>query len=145
MVVVAGCVIVRDNKILMVKEAQKKCYGQWNYPAGHVDEFEKITDAAIREVFEETGCKVKLKGVLPIVSLDLEKETHILVRFMADILEENIKFDKDEILEVKWIDIEEIKNMTEKELRGYEANLKVIEDIEKNRIYPLEIFDNTKY
>jgi ADP-ribose pyrophosphatase YjhB (NUDIX family) len=145
MKVISGCVIIRDNKILMVKEAKKKCYGQWNYPAGHVDEFEKITDAAIREVFEETGCKVKLKGVLPIVSLDLEKETHILVRFMADILEENIKFDKDEILEVKWIDIEEIKNMTEKELRGYEANLKVIEDIEKNRIYPLEIFDNTKY
>ena len=123
MKVISGCVIIRDNKILMVKEAKKKCYGQWNYPAGHVDEFEKITDAAIREVFEETGCKVKLKGVLPIVSLDLEKETHILVRFMADILEENIKFDKDEILEVKWIDIEEIKNMTEKELRGYEANL----------------------
>jgi ADP-ribose pyrophosphatase YjhB (NUDIX family) len=145
MKVISGCVIIRDNKILMVKEAKKKCYGQWNYPAGHVDEFEKITDAAIREVFEETGCKVKLKGVLPIVSLDLEKETHILVRFMADILEKNIKFDKDEILEVKWIDIEEIKNMTEKELRGYEANLKVIEDIEKNRIYPLEIFDNTKY
>ena len=48
---------------------------------------------------------------------------------MRDILEENIKFDKDEILEVKWIDIEEIKNMTEKELRGYEAKLKVIEDI----------------
>lgn len=145
MKVISGCVIIKDNKILMVKEAKKKCYGQWNYPAGHVDEFEKITDAAIREVFEETGCKVKLKGVLPIVSLDLEKETHILVRFTADILEENIKFDKDEILEVKWIDVEEIKNMTEKELRGYEANIKVIEDIEKNRIYPLEIFDNTKY
>lgn len=145
MKVISGCVIMRDNKILMVKEAKKKCYGQWNYPAGHVDEFEKITDAAIREVFEETGCKVKLKGVLPIVSLDLEKETRILVRFTADILEENIKFDKDEILEVKWIDVEEIKNMTEKELRGYEANIKVIEDIEKNRIYPLEIFDNTKY
>ena len=48
MVVIAGCIIVRDNKILMVKEAKKKCYGQWNFPAGHVDELEKITDAAVR-------------------------------------------------------------------------------------------------
>lgn len=40
MVVIAGCIIVRDNKILMVKEAKKKCYGQWNFPAGHVDEGE---------------------------------------------------------------------------------------------------------
>lgn len=34
---------IRDNKILMVKEAKKKCYGQWNFPAGHVDEHELIT------------------------------------------------------------------------------------------------------
>lgn len=48
--VIAGCIIQKGNKILMVKE----CYGQWCYPAGKVDQFEKITDAAIREVFEET-------------------------------------------------------------------------------------------
>ena len=145
MKVIAGCVIVRDNKVLMVKEAKKLCYGQWNFPAGHVDEFEKITDAAIRETFEETGCKVKLTGVLPIFSVDLKKETIIVVSFTAEVLDENIKFNKDEILEVKWIDIEEIKNMTEKELRGYESALRTIEDIEKNKIYPLEIFDNTKF
>lgn len=145
MKVISGCVVVRDNKVLMVKEASKHCYGQWNFPAGHVDEFEKITDAAIRETYEETGCKVKLTGVLPICSIDLEKETHVLVRFTAEILEENIKFDTNEILEVKWIDIEEIKNMTENQLRGHKSNLKCIENIEKNNIYPLEIFDNAKY
>lgn len=145
MKVIAGCIIVKNNKILMVKEAGKDCYGQWNFPAGKIEEFEKITDGAIREVFEETGCKVKLKGVLPIKLVDLEKETHIIISFTADMLEENIRFDKDEILDVKWIDIEEIKNMTEKELRGYKANLKVVENIEKNQIYPIEIFDNEKY
>lgn len=31
MVVIAGCLIVRDNKILMVKEAKKKCYGQASF------------------------------------------------------------------------------------------------------------------
>ena len=49
----------KNNKILMVKEAKKKCYGQWNFPAGHVEENELVTDAAIREAYEETGCKVK--------------------------------------------------------------------------------------
>ena len=78
MVVIAGCIIVRDNKILMVKEAKKKCYGQWNFPAGHVDELEKITDAAVRETYEETGCKVKLTGVLPICSVDGEDGENIL-------------------------------------------------------------------
>lgn len=143
MKIIAGCMIVRDNKILMVKEAKKECYGQWNFPAGHVEEKEKITDAAIRETYEETGCKVKLTGLLPISSIDLKDETHILVKFTADIIEENIKFDKDEILEVKWIDIEEVKKMTDKELRAYKVNIKELEKIEKNKVYPLEIFDNT--
>lgn len=35
--------------------------------------------------------------------------------------------------------------MTESELRGYESNIKVIEYLEENRIYPLEMFDNTRY
>lgn len=146
MVVVAGCVIVRDDKILMVKEAQKKCYGQWNFPAGHVDEGELITDAAIREAYEETGCKVKLTGVLPISTIVLKNgETAIRVTFIADIIEENIKFDTDEILEVKWRDIEEVKNMKEEELRGYDAIIQMIKDYENKKIYPLEIFNNKVY
>lgn len=146
MVIIAGCVIVRDNKILMVKEAKKRCYGQWNFRAGHVDELEKITDGAIREAYEETGCKVKLTGVLPICSVDGEDgETRIMIRFTADIIEENIKFDTDEILDVKWLDIENVKNMTEQELRGYDASIQFIKNFENKKIYPLEIFNNTKY
>lgn len=102
MVVIAGCLIVRDNKILMVKEAKKKCYGQWNFPAGHVDEPEFITDAAIREAYEETGCKVKLTGVLPICMVEAkDAEPRLMVRFTAEIVEENIKIDPDEILDVQ--------------------------------------------
>lgn len=145
MKVITGCVIKRDNKILMVKEAKKSFYGKWNFPAGHLEDFEKIMDGAVRETFEETGCKVKLTGVLPIVNIDLEKETHILIRFVGKIIEENNSFDKEEILEVKWIPIEEIKKMKKEELRGYEIGIKTVYDIENNNIYPLEIFDNNKY
>ena len=129
MVVIAGCIIVRDNKILMVKEAKKKCYGQWNFPAGHVDELEKITDAAVRET-----------------SVDGEDgETRVMVRFTADILEEDIKFDTDEILDVKWLNVKDVKNMTENELRGYDTSIQFIKDFEENKIYSLDIFNNTKY
>ena len=146
MIVIAGCLIVKDNKILMVKEAKKSCYGQWNFPAGHVDENELITDAAIREAYEETGCKVKLTGVLPISTVILkEGVTAIMVKFTADIIEENIKFDTSEILDAKWLDIEEIKNMTEQELRGYDTSIQLLKDFEDKKVYPMEIFDNKKY
>ncbi|WP_305132950.1 NUDIX hydrolase [Thomasclavelia cocleata] len=142
MVIIAGCLIVRNNKVLMVREAKKKCYGQWN---GHVDELEKITDAAIREVLEETGCKVKLTGVLPICTATGKNGERLMVRFTADIIEENIKFDTEEILDVKWIDIEDVKNMKREELRGYDISIHFIKDFEENKIYPLEIFNNTIY
>lgn len=145
MVVIAGCIIRNGNKILMVKEAKKKCYGQWNFPAGHVDEGEKITDAAIRETLEETGCKVKLTGVLPICLFDKPEGTRILVKFTADIIEENITFDTNEILDVQWIDTDTIKHMSREELRSYDINIAHLKYLEENKIFPLEIFDNTKY
>ncbi len=145
MKVIAGCVIEKENKILMVKEAKKSCYGQWNYPAGHVEEFEKITEAAIRETFEETGCKVRLTGVLPISKIDLREESHILIRFTAELIEENICFDEQEILEVCWIDKETIKNMGKGEIRGYEVGKKVIKELENQHVYPLEILDNNQF
>ena len=141
MKIIAGCLIEKDNKILMVKEAKKKCYGQWNFPAGHLEENETIKEAAIREVYEETGCKVELTGVLPIVHEFNKNENLIMVRFVAKIEEENIKFNENEILDVKWIDIEDIKNMKEDELRGYNMSLKFLDDYEKNHIYPVEIFE----
>lgn len=148
MIVIAGCLIVKDNKILMVKEAKKQCYGKWNFPAGHVEEMEHITDAAVREVYEETGCKVKLKGVLPICTVSCGEKTLLMVRFVADVIEENSKIeikDTNEILDVKWIDINEVKNMTTQELRGYDASIQFVKDFENNKIYPLDIFNNTKY
>lgn len=146
MIVIAGCIIIKDNKFLMVKEANKKCYGKWNFPAGYVDKGELITDVAIREVYEETGCKVKLTGVLPIGIVDVkDAEPRLMVRFTAEIIEENVQFDKEEILDVQWLNIDKVKKMTEKELREYSIAIQYIKDFEDNNIYPVEVFNNKKF
>lgn len=145
MLVLAGCLIEKENKILMVQEAKEKCYGQWNMPSGHVEDNETICDAAIREVLEETGCTVKLTGVLPIITLQLGDIKAIVVRFVGEIIEEKISFNTKEILDVKWIDKENLKNMKETELRGYDSTLDAIKWFEEGKIYPLEIFDEKIY
>lgn len=145
MKIIAGCVVENENKILMVQEGLDFCYGQWNYPAGHVDEFENITDAAIREVKEETGLDVKLKGVLPICETELRGETHVIIRFVAEVIGGEIEFDTNEILDVKWLDIEEIEKMTEKELRNYEVGKTIIKDYIEKKIYPIGIFSDKQF
>lgn len=142
MQVVSGCIIVNDDKILMVKEAKKAFYGQWNYPGGRVNVNEKITVAAIREVYEETGCKIKLTGVLPIKEVITNKnEDYIIVYFTANLIEEDIKFDAQEILDVKWIPISELKQLKPSEIREYKETMKSLNYFENNQIFPLDIFE----
>lgn len=146
MKVISGCIILKDNKILMVKEANPVCYGKWNFPAGIVDEGEKIQEAAHREILEETGCKVELKGVLPIVSVEAPGgETHVLIRFVAEILDENIIFDKAEILDAKWFEFNDVKNMTIDEVRGFDTTRKWLNDIENGNVYPVDVISNLDF
>lgn len=137
MKVIVGGILRKENKILLVQEAQEKAYGQWNFPAGHLDDGETIFEGAIREIFEETGCKVKLTKMLPIIS---SKERNLIrITFLTEIVEENIHFDPEEILDAKWWEIEEIKNMPKENLRGSKMMLEMIKQVEENEVYPLEI------
>ena len=49
----------KDKKILLVKHAD---YDKWLQPGGHIEEDETPEEAAIREVYEETGIKITLLG-----------------------------------------------------------------------------------
>lgn len=123
----------------------KEYYGQWNLPAGRVDDFERITDGAIREVFEETGLKVKLIGVLPISERIIKNKTFISIRFVAEVIGGELKVDYKEIIDAKWFDMNEIETMTQKELRSYELNKQIIQNYTNNKIYPIEVFDDKQY
>ena len=90
MQVIVGGIIEKEGKFLMVQEAKKKCYGKWNFPAGHLEEGETIYDGAIREIFEETGCRVRLTNVLPIINTELENVNFIFINFVAELVEEDI-------------------------------------------------------
>ncbi len=141
MKIIVGGIIEKDNKILMVKEAKKKCYGKWNVPAGHLEDGETIFEGAIREIFEETGCKVRLKNMLPIMSGELENTTFMIITFTTELLEEKISFNKEEILDVKWISKEELENMGCEDLRDEKLIIKTLEMLRKNKIYPLDIIE----
>lgn len=58
--VVAGAVIKRAGKYLLLQEKKPKAYGLWNFPAGKVNIGESLEEAAIRETKEESGYDIKL-------------------------------------------------------------------------------------
>jgi 8-oxo-dGTP pyrophosphatase MutT (NUDIX family) len=48
----AGLILIWNNKILLAHPTDRE---QWQFPKGHVEDNESISDAAIRETYEEIG------------------------------------------------------------------------------------------
>ena len=143
MKVIVGGIIEKEGKYLLVQEAKKKCYEKWNFPAGHLDFNESLEQGAIREIKEETGCDVKLDGVCYVANRILEDDLFVMIVFNAKIINENIEFDKEEILDVKWFDYDEIVNQMESMLRGNYVRTAVINQ-NNNLVAPIDIVDILK-
>ena len=140
--VVTGGIIEKDGKFLLVQENQKICKGKWNIPAGELDENESLIDGAKREIFEETGCKVEITGVLEIINEVLEGVNVVLFIFDTKIVIEKIKADGKEIENVKWFTYEEILNMKE-DLRADGYFLSTIRNKMNNKVQPLDVIKIT--
>lgn len=143
MKVIVGGVIEKEGKYLLVQEAKKKCYEKWNFPAGHLEFNESLEQGAIREIKEETGCDVKLDGVCYVANRILEDDLFVMIVFNAKLINENIEFDKEEILDVKWFDYDEIVNKMESMLRGNYVRTAVINQ-NNNLVAPIDIVDILK-
>jgi ADP-ribose pyrophosphatase YjhB (NUDIX family) len=66
--VAVGVVVSLDGGILLGKRNHDPMMGWWSFPSGFVDAGEVPEDAAIREVEEETGIKVRLDRMLGVYS-----------------------------------------------------------------------------
>lgn len=87
-------------------------------------------------MFEETGCEVELTGVLQIANKVLSNDPWISVIFATKLIEENIHYDKSEILDVKWFSYQEILAMKEN-LRSSEWIIDAIEALRENKIFDM--------
>ena len=59
--------------------------GQVHFFGGYVDRGEKVEDAALREVKEETNLDVQLEGLIGIYSE--QRDPHVLLVYQANVIE----------------------------------------------------------
>ena len=140
--VIVNVMVKQDNKCLMVQENWGDVKGMWNFPAGHLDEGENIFDGAIREAKEETGYDVELTGLVNIQNVLYNNRHVILIMFEAKIIGGEINFDTNEIMNVEFVDIDKLINMSDKELRGGETRRESLRKLKVGDVFPLSVVSN---
>lgn len=102
-----GAVVLDNNQLLIIKN---KHYGSYMLPGGHIDKNETIKEALSREVFEETGVRVTFESIINIGHFTKGQfgEANLYIVCRAKAHSKHIEIhDVSEIIEAKWIDVEE--------------------------------------
>lgn len=101
-----GCIIIKNNKILLVYEKRRNF---WGLPKGHVEQGESEEETALREVREEVGLDVEIDKTKRytlnyIINNEIDKTS---VFYIAKPKNEDIKIQESEIGNIKWCSFEE--------------------------------------
>ena len=79
----AGVVCIKGNQVLLVRRAKPPRQDDWSLPGGRIEWGEKAADAALRELYEETGVRADLAGLVDVVDFLSEGRHFVLVDFVA--------------------------------------------------------------
>ncbi len=147
-----GSLIVKENKIFLIKEKiEKNNISLWNIIKGTYEENsdKTIFDAAIRECKEEVSVEVKLISALGCYIAQENDKVRVQFNFLTEIINGIPALpDKKEqtqrgecISELKWFSKKEILQMNSSEFISNRTYLALMDWI-KGDCYPLEIFKN---
>ena len=102
-------VIIEEGKILLIKRKREPFKNKWSLPGGYVEYNEKVEDAVIRELTEETGLKVEIKKLFGVYSdpgRDPRGHT-ITIVFLMNIIGGKLK-SGDDASDTRFFDIDRI-------------------------------------
>src|SRR5829696_7462412 len=128
-------IIRRGHRFLLTQE--KKYGSTWSIPGGRVEPGESLADAAVREVFEETGVPIQLDGILRVEHSPGES-VRMRVLFTGTPIDDTAPKTAadDESLGAAWLTLDEIRT---RPLRGAEL-CALLESVAGGRqVFPLEL------
>ena len=106
--VVAGLIIHRRGRLLLLRRSIEPRYGTWTFPAGYMEIDETAEQAAVREAEEEVGLKVKAGPLVGVYSRPAPASPGIIVVvFQGQQPRGRVKTGH-EVLEARWFALDEI-------------------------------------
>ena len=111
-----GAVIIREDRVLLVRRATEPLKGEWSVPGGVLELGEKLRDGIRREVLEETGLEVEPGEVLDVFDSIFRDEQgrtqyhYVLIDYRCRLLLGEAKAGSD-VSEVRWVQEVELAAM----------------------------------
>jgi 8-oxo-dGTP diphosphatase len=97
----AGGVVMRDGEVAVVHRPR---YDDWSLPKGKLDEGETFEQAALREVWEETGLRARLGRELPPVEYSVRGRPKLVRYWLMQVESHPGPFEaNDEVDELRWL------------------------------------------
>lgn len=78
--IVAGCIPVWEDKILLCKRAIEPRSGYWTLPAGFMELGESSLEAGIRETLEEANARVEVEDLFAVFNLPHVDQVYMMFR-----------------------------------------------------------------
>ena len=78
--VVAGCLPIWNDKVLLCKRAIEPRLGLWTLPAGFMELGETTVEAALRETREEAKARVKIQNLYVLINLPQLNQVYMIFR-----------------------------------------------------------------
>ncbi|MGH9558381.1 MAG: NUDIX hydrolase [Bryobacteraceae bacterium] len=104
-----GALIFRRGSILLVERGREPLKGYWSLPGGLVEAGERLEEAVRREVFEETGLRVKQATILEIFERIMPDSSgrpeyhYVLVDYVCRIASGGEARAGDDVARVAWV------------------------------------------
>ncbi|HEY2420285.1 MAG TPA: 8-oxo-dGTP diphosphatase [Neobacillus sp.] len=109
---VTNCVLIRDQKILLLQKPRR---GWWVAPGGKMEPSESVRDSCIREFREETGINLitpQLKGVFTMIMKENEAliSEWMMFTFLAT-ESDTMRFEDSDEGRLEWHSMDQVKNL----------------------------------
>lgn len=109
--VAVGAIVCRSDELLLVRRGRAPAMGEWSVPGGRLEAGERLSEAVVRELREETGLDADC-GALVGIAERLGAEHHfVILDFEMSLTSDRDPVAGDDAAEVRWVPLVDVAGM----------------------------------